>query len=133
MNPLQSITTSLAFFLSNTFEESEPDAMTVKADWEPQPMTRVLYFHAETQTYRSATFVAIWNDFRNLRSELDTRQDEHFEASPYHHECQPDNMIIRARLIDDVSEQSDYVDVGLIVPATLENIAYAFGENQAVA
>jgi hypothetical protein len=59
--------------------------------------------------------------------------ETNFEASPYHHECQPDNMIIRARLIDDVSEQSDYVDVGLIVPATLENIAYAFGENQAVA
>lgn len=129
---IQSITTSLAFFLSNVFEADEPETMTVKSDWEPQPFTRVLY-RTDSGEYRSGTFIALWNDHRNLRSELDTRQDEHFEASPYHHECQAETMVIRAFVIDDYSAMSDYADVAYIVPPTLQNIAVAFEHGLAVA
>jgi hypothetical protein len=63
---IQSITTSLAFFLSNVFEADEPDSITVKPDFEPQPMTRVLYMAANGQ-YRSATYVGLWAHIRPLR------------------------------------------------------------------
>lgn len=129
MSILSNIATPLSFFLSNLGSVAVASDPVAPKDFEPAPMSRVIFWDEDKKEYRFGTYVALFNDLRGLRSELDTRVGEHFEASPYHPECQVDNMVIRARVIDEATEWGTYVNIADIYPPSATNIERAFELN----
>jgi hypothetical protein len=98
--------------------------------WQPQELDTVLYFQEQTQTWKRGIWLGLFNDLRNLRSENDSRENEHFESSPYHQECL--DMVFRGRVLDTESGLADWEDIGFIIEPTFSNILWAHEQNMII-